>query len=112
MAKKTTKEGGAPRTPAPPPPPSAPSLDDVIIALQKSFSRVSARSADVPAENARAMVVGQISFDLSLRANPDDDKLRLDSRGAIELKFSGTLDTDVRTVDMEKGQETPPGPGS
>lgn len=109
MAKKAAKEGADSQTPETPPP-EGPSLDDVVIALQKSFSRVSARSADVPPENARAMVLGQVSFDLSLRVNSADDKLRLDPQGAIDLKVSGTLNMDVRTVEADKTKEETPSP--
>jgi hypothetical protein len=73
-------------------------LDDVIVGLQKSFSRVSARSASVDPQNARALVTGQIAFEMTLKADPEDDKLYPKADGKIELKLSGTIDSDVRAV--------------
>jgi hypothetical protein len=106
MAKKAAKDEAGSKPSA-----KQPNLDDVVIALQKSFSRVSARSASVPPENARAMVVGQVKFDMTIRTNLEEgDKLRADPGGAIELKFSGTLDTDVRTVEVETPKKGSPNP--
>lgn len=73
------------------------SLDDVVIALQKTFSRVSARSASVPSEQARALVTGQVDFTLSLQVDPQEDYLLLNPKGSVELNLSGSIDTDIRT---------------
>jgi hypothetical protein len=74
-------------------------LDDVLVALQKSFSRVSTKSADVPPDQARAMVSGQVSFEMSLTVNLEEDYLHPNTKGAIGLKLSGNIDTDIRTVE-------------
>jgi hypothetical protein len=79
-------------------------LDDAIVALQKSFSRVSAKSAEVPFENARAMVTGTVNFDMTLKVQPEKDYLNLDANGAIDLRLSGTIDTDIR---VEEDGQTP-----
>jgi hypothetical protein len=79
-------------------------LDEVIVALQKSFSRVSTASAELPAENARAMVTGLVNFDISLKVEAEKDYLRLDADGAIDLRLSGKIDTDIR---IEEDTDTP-----
>lgn len=85
MAKRKPKNDGGPSTPPPPPPatggevligglrdplPEPPKhLEDVLIAIQKSFSRVSAASstAIVGGSNARALITGTVDFDLTAR---------------------------------------------
>jgi hypothetical protein len=93
---KAEKETNAPASPEKKA--SKLTLDDVIVGLQKSFSRVSARSASVDPQNARALVTGQITFEMSLKADPIEDKLYPKADGNIELKLSGTIDSDVRPV--------------
>ena len=73
------------------------SLDDVVIALQKTFSRVSARSAAIPSEQALALVTGQVDFTLSLKLDPQEDYLQLNPKGSVELNLSGSIDTDIRS---------------
>ena len=69
----------------------------MIVALQKSFSRVSYRSAKVPPEDARALVVGRVAFELALRVDPEgDSRLLYSASGSIELKLTGHIDTDIR----------------
>jgi len=72
-------------------------LDDVVIALQKTFSRVSARSASVPSDQARALVTGQVNFAFSLKVDPQEDFLHPTPKGSVELNLSGTIDTDIRS---------------
>jgi hypothetical protein len=113
----------------------APTLDEVLIALQKSFSRVSkqtARSTSDSPEKARALIVGEVNFEITIPvtpvtqvtsevrevfaadviAEPNDvntnkprfDKLRYQPEGnAISLKLCGTISTDIR---MESGGNT------
>ena len=81
-------------------------LDDVVIALQKTFSRVSARSASVPVENARALVTGQVNFTLSLKVDPQGDYLHPASNGSVDLNLAGVIDTDIRSEE-ETGSKRP-----
>ena len=74
-------------------------LDEAIVALQKSFSRVSAKSAEISQEKARAMVTGQVTFEMSLKVQPEKDYLYIDSNGTVDLRLSGMIDTDIRTVE-------------
>ncbi|HEX6746538.1 MAG TPA: hypothetical protein VF092_04525 [Longimicrobium sp.] len=90
--------------------PIDPTLDDVLVALQKSFSRVSARSADLPADAARALVVGKVNFDIGLKTNIIADRLVVNAGGAIELKLSGTIQQDIREVASPPAGETTPMP--
>jgi hypothetical protein len=72
-------------------------LEDVMIALQKTFSRVSSESGLVPEGQARALVVGQVQFTLRLRANLAlPDHLVQSPDGVMEFTFSGQIDTDIR----------------
>ena len=83
-------------------------LDDVMIALQKTFSRVSASSANVPEEDSRALITGSVAFELSLKVDLDEkDHLLLNSRGTIDVKLTGTIETDIRDDirDDEAGTE-------
>lgn len=77
---------------------SAPSLDEVLIALQKSFSRVSAKSREVAPENARSMIVGKVDFELTLRVHPEADILRYKADGNMQLKLNGVINQDIRAA--------------
>ena len=77
-------------------------LDDVLIALQ---SRVSAKSAHVKPQNARAMVSGQVSFEMSLKVDLEEDYLHPNTKGAIDLKLEGNIDTDIRTVEEKQADQ-------
>jgi hypothetical protein len=72
-------------------------VEDIVIALQKSFSRVSTRTAKVSTQAARALVVGRVNFELGLRVEPEADNRLLHSpSGSIELKLTGQINTDIR----------------
>ena len=102
MPEKNAKKNSAAKKPSQKKKEKRLTLDDVVVALQKSFSRVSGRSAEVPRESPRAMVTGQVSFEISLKVDPDEDFLYLNANGAIDMRLSGVIDTDVRTVDEEE----------
>ncbi len=72
------------------------SLDDVIITLQKTFSRISEKSAKVPEEHARALVTGIVNFEISTTVNPDGDRLVVTKSGDIEITLKGQIETDIR----------------
>ncbi len=80
--KKTTKQN--------------PALEDVINALQKSFSRVSSESAKVSESEALALIVGQVEFDIQIKLTPNLDRLLVDTNGVINLGLKGVIDTDIR----------------
>lgn len=67
---------------------SAPTLlEDVLVALQKTFSRVSsitaARNSDEFRDQARALIVGEVGFEITLNIEP---ALVPDSTGALPAK--------------------------
>ena len=77
-------------------------LDQVVIALQKTFSRVSASTARVASHRARAIVTGRVGFSMRLEvAMPQADHLVATPGGPIVLELNGTLDTDVRVQATE-----------
>lgn len=71
-------------------------LGNVLVSLQKSFSRVSRASADVPAHSARALVVGKVAFEMSFKCEPVEDALLIKDDGGMELKLTGTIEVDIR----------------
>lgn len=88
-----------PKAPAP-----GQKLDDLLVALQKTMSRVSARSSEVPSENARALITGQVLFDLKTRVELDQDHVRLAPQGGVEISLSGAIQSDVRPVDLDDAE--------
>lgn len=88
-----------------------PTLDRFLIALQKTLSRVSRDSAHVPADQARALIVGNVTFDVDLRCDlRDDGKLALESEGAVGLRLSGKIATDLGIAPEEPTGERTPAP--
>ena len=113
---------------APPPEPVA-MLDDVLLALQKTFSRLSAVTSQrtaTPAlrEKARALIVGDVDFEMTVNVAPTAaqkaaapeasgeaaataapvamDRLRYCSDGSgFPLKLSGRISTDLRLKESE-----------
>ncbi|NQT03345.1 MAG: hypothetical protein HQ580_15060 [Planctomycetes bacterium] len=73
-----------------------PALEDVINALQKSFSRVSSDSAKVSDSEALALIVGKVEFDIQIKLTPNSDRLLVDTNGVINLGLKGVIDTDIR----------------
>lgn len=78
-------------------PPNTPnSLEQLLVALQKSLSRVSRNSADVPKDQPRSLIVGNVAFHLRTRcAQEGDNRLLVGSEGEIDLELSGTITTDL-----------------
>lgn len=105
MAKEQTEKAGTSGTPSPPAGGEGAALEQVVLALQKTFSRVSAHTARVSGHRARAMVTGKVGFSMRLGvAMHEDDRLVATPGGPIALELSGTLETDVRVE--EGGDET------
>jgi len=98
----------------PPQQPDAAMLEDVLVALQKTFSRLSAttatRGSDEHRDKARALIVGDVAFEISLNVAPQPghdsegsalaaEHLRYCADGSgFPLKLSGRIATDVRHV--------------
>src|SRR5690349_12052869 len=74
------------------------SLENVLISLQKTFSRVSASSSKLPPENARSLILGNVNFEMSVPLDVGADKLYYSSAGKVSLKLTGTIQQDVRPV--------------
>jgi hypothetical protein len=78
-------------------------LDEVLISLQKSFSRVTDNSTRN--EGTTALMVGNINFELEVRLTAENDKLFYDKDGDMALRVSGQIDSDLKEeqiVDPEK----------
>ncbi|GAB4150389.1 MAG: hypothetical protein Kow00107_00840 [Planctomycetota bacterium] len=77
-------------------PPQPLYVEDVVEALQKSFSRVMARTAAVGSDSACAKLSGPVHFELDLLIEPQGDRLKVVEEGSVNLKFSGNIDLGVR----------------
>ena len=83
-------------------------LEDVLIALQKSFSRVSyqteraRRKGGKESENALALVTGPVTFTMQFPASPSGDRLAYDTKGELKLSLSGTIQPDIRITASEE----------
>jgi hypothetical protein len=126
MAAKTPP---VPAPPGPTPPAATPPdptlLEDVLVALQKTFSRLSATTAALNDEEhrdkARALIVGDVNFEIALNidpvAVPNSDgtmpakmgNLRYCADGSgFPIKLSGRIATDVRHAEAPVAE--PPAP--
>lgn len=99
-----TRKKTAPAKPAAVPPADepTPALEDILVALQKSFSRLSYRTAQAPEDAARALIVGKVDFEIVLNAEPRGDQLRYEKTGSMNLRLKGQISTDIRVVDGER----------
>ncbi len=75
-------------------------LEDVVIAIQKSFSRVNEATAKnelkTDAQTPTSKLSGDIEFTITTKANPDGkDKLEINENGYIEFCFKGKIDLDI-----------------
>lgn len=83
-----------------------PTVDRFLVALQKTLSRVSRDSAEVPPDQARALIVGEVSFGVELRVRlRDDEKLELDEEAGVPLQLSGRITSDVRVELLEESAD-------
>ena len=87
-----------------------PSLDDVILALQKSISRVSYKtrkhldSADGPPEGV-AMVEGNIAWSIEFQSELDGDRLMVLKDGDVGVQLSGIISVPVTYTDAANDEE-------
>lgn len=77
-------------------------LEDLMVAVQKSFSRVMGRTSQVPSNAPRSHFVDSVNVNISLRARPESaDRLAVDPNGGISLSIEGKIDLDVRYEEQE-----------
>ncbi len=74
----------------------APYLEDLLEALQKTFSRLSSRTAEVRSSMPAAMITGPVRFTMKLRLEPDSDHFRAAPDGPVEITLEGEVEPDVR----------------
>jgi len=81
-------------------------VEDIVIALQKSFSRVSHQTETSRQQggeaSALALVTGPVEFTLELPATPAGDRLVYDEKGSLKLTMNGTLHPDIRVESSEE----------
>ncbi|WP_190808709.1 hypothetical protein [Flagellimonas sp. S3867] len=83
-------------------------LEELMIILQKSFSRVTdstnkERSNKEDVNVPTAMLVGDVDYEIALKADPVGDKLLVHKNGSISFRFSGQIDIDLEEdKDVEK----------
>lgn len=83
-----------------------PTVDRMLIALQKTLSRVSRDSADVPEGQARSIITGNVSFELEVKCSLiSGEKLLLDEERGRPLKLTGQIAADVGVQLSEEGDD-------
>jgi hypothetical protein len=83
------------KAPAKAPDADDPTVDQFLVALQKTFSRVSRDSAEIPEGDARALIMGPVEFEVSVPCALDGDRLMLMSTGGTALRLKGTISPDL-----------------
>lgn len=81
-------------------------LHGALVAIQKSFSRLSEMSSDVSKpERAKALIIGNVNFNLEFQADIDEaESVIINKGGAVSMSYSGTIATDIR-LEPEEGEE-------
>ncbi|MDI6402416.1 hypothetical protein QLX67_10455 [Balneolaceae bacterium ANBcel3] len=79
------------------------SLENLLITLQKSISRVMDQSAKNHKEQDRrtALIVGDVDFELKMKLSNEKDRFFLDKNGEIELNLHGKIDPDLKEEEYE-----------
>lgn len=80
---------------APPAAGPQPSVDQLLIALQKTFSRVSRDSAGLAKDDARALIAGPVEFELMLGCSLTGDRLHVCEGGGMPLRLKGRVLPDL-----------------
>jgi hypothetical protein len=83
-------------------------VHDVLLALQKSLSRVSRDSVSNSenANRAMALITGDVKFSFTLKCDlQDKDNLVLQKEGPIELHLDGIVTTDLDVQDITQKSE-------
>ena len=78
-------------------------LESVLIALQKSISRVNEQSSKVPESQPRALIIGDLDFEISLKCDPNKDKLAVTNSGGISITLKGRINTDMEITSEGAG---------
>jgi hypothetical protein len=85
-----------------------PSLEQVLLALQKSFSRVSGATARVTRgeDEPRSIITGPIDFEMTVTGDvaSGDDHIRIQNTGALTLKLRGSIQHDIVVEATETGE--------
>ncbi len=79
-------------------------LENLMISLQKTFSRVNqatAENLEARPETPTARITGDINFSISTKAIPEDGKMLIDKEGHVDLSFSGVIDLDIEDEEAE-----------
>ncbi|RWX56225.1 hypothetical protein [Photobacterium chitinilyticum] len=74
------------------------SLEQILVSLQKSISRVNESSSSVAKDRARALIIGDLNFELDLKCNLEADKLKQSNDGGISINLKGTINTDIQVI--------------
>lgn len=103
------KKPGTP-TSTPAKPKEAITLEDIMISLQKSFSRVSYKTAQAQRKNegagALAIISGPVEFQVTLKVRPGEDETILyDEKGSVELSLKGEVTPDIRLVSNDEADD-------
>lgn len=90
-------------------------LEDVVTALQKTFSRVSSttqKNVNDHPNDPTARLGRMIEFDATVRVAPHDgDYLKVAADGPIDLRFKGQIQNDIEyLVEAPPAQEPEPAP--
>ncbi|MEM6259539.1 MAG: hypothetical protein AAF711_05560 [Planctomycetota bacterium] len=85
-------------------------LEDIVLALQKSFSRVSRESGSFQSDHpdeAVAFVEGPIKFAITMKLSPDgNDRLTYNEQGGLETTIEGVINPDIRyETDSNRGAD-------
>lgn len=88
-------------------------VDTMLVALQKTFSRVSRSSAGVAPDEARALIVGNVEFEMTVRCRMDDEQRRLviDEAEGAPLRLKGVISTDFAVREAGGAGGAADGPG-
>jgi len=75
---------------------NAETLDMLLLALQKTLSRVSRDSSNINPGAARSLIAGNVAFTLSCRCDyAEGDHILLKENGGVEMSLSGKINTDI-----------------
>ncbi len=70
-------------------------LDQWLIALQKTFSRVTdATKQNAQQDKITAMMVDEVKFEIRVQVDLEDDKILVDKNSKYDIILQGTIDLD------------------
>ena len=80
-------------------------LDELLVSVQKAFSRLSRASARVGNDKARALITGDVEFDISFNADAEGAYIYPQKDGFVKIALRGKIETDIRMIDDEDGAD-------